>query len=197
LDNSINASDKIHAMSTPAPGKGASVKKKAKPPQIADTGVKVEINSGVAAGEGRRVQNSQEKIKKNTAQREIISAGDVHAFVDAYNRLLETLGDDAYKLRVEVYKPVRLAGQGRQISLYEIGVAHSPNSRQEGELSVDDGMLNAALNNRSADIAALFLKEGDGLLQRLCSQAIDINGASGFLFVCAGIIAAKEKLYGN
>jgi flagellar capping protein FliD len=195
VDNSIKAGDKIHAIQTPAPGKGSSVKKKVKPAQIADTGVKVEINSGVRTGEDNRVQNFKSKTKQSITQGEIITAADVHAFVDAYNHLLETLGEDAQKLRVEVYKPVKLNEQGRQISLYEIGAAHSPNSHREGELSIDEATLNAALNNRSADVAALFLKDGDGLLQRLCSLVIDINDASGFLFVCAGIIAAKEKLY--
>jgi hypothetical protein len=192
LDNNIS---KISNVSVPAPSKGQRVRRKANPIQAADFGVKLEIDSFQGSGEDYRVQKFKKKGKQTEASAGGITSADVHAFVGAYNRMLGSIDEDAYHLRVEVYKPVELYEPGRKISLYEIGVAHSPNNRSSGMLTIDDAMLNAALNYRGADITALFIKEGDGLLHRMLAIAGGIAWAEEFLAVCAGIICTVTESY--
>jgi hypothetical protein len=191
LDNGIS---KIQSASVPAPAKGQRVKRKASPAPAADFGVKVEINSFTGTGADARVQKYKKKSKQTEAQPPAVTYDDVHAFVDAFNQLLTTAGEDAYDLRVEVYKPVELYEPGRKISLYEIGVAHSPNNKSSGMLTIDDAMLNAALNHRGHDVAALFIKEDDGLLRRLLAVVGDIGGAAEFFTVCERILKRAANL---
>jgi hypothetical protein len=192
LDNNIS---KISNVSVPAPSKGQRVRKKSSPIPAADFGVKVEIDSFQSTGEDGRVQKFKKKDRQIETSAGGITFADVHAFVDAYNLMLSSIQEDAYNLRVEVYKPVELCEPGRKISLYEIGVAHSPNNRNSGMLTIDDAMLNAALNYRGADITALFLKEGDGLLHRMVVIADGMDWAEEFLTVCAGIICSVTESY--
>ena len=92
-------------------------------------------------------------------------------FADAYDHLLDSLSEHAEfagELRAEIYKPVRLSGVG-SISIYEIGIAHSPNNKLGGRFSIDREKLEKALEKRGGEIASLFAKEDDGLLPRLCA----------------------------
>ena len=97
--------------------------------------------------------------------------GAIFAFTEAYNALLEALEpplSDA--LREAVYRPVELEhthSRARRISLYETGVAHSPNDREAGRLSVHEKKLYVALSTRKTDVETLFIKEGGGLLDGL------------------------------
>ncbi|MCL2352468.1 MAG: flagellar filament capping protein FliD [Firmicutes bacterium] len=72
-------------------------------------------------------------------------------------------GDDilrqiAGSMRDMLYRPVNL-GDGRSISLYEIGVTTSSNYRDGGMLVIDEGKLRTALETRAEDVTALFTKE--------------------------------------
>lgn len=59
--------------------------------------------------------------------------------------------------RSMLYDPVDL-GDGKKISLYEIGITTSSNYNDGGKLVIDEDKLRAALENRGEDVAALFTK---------------------------------------
>ena len=83
--------------------------------------------------------------------------------------------DTVHALREAIYKPVEISAAPmgvRLVSLYEIGVAHSPDHQAAGGLSVDTEKLTAALETRDADIRALF-GENDGIPARLCDILYD------------------------
>jgi hypothetical protein len=146
-----------------------------------------------AATERKRHQriDGENEVKRMEAVRE---------FTEAYNQLMDELrqstepdtfegfsyGKIAEALREAVYRPIYLNGQAttankRRISLYEIGVAHSPNYPVAGSaashLIVHEKKLQAALEDRETDIKALFSGSGDGLPARLAAilQAFIVN----------------------
>ncbi len=61
-------------------------------------------------------------------------------------------------LRSLMYQPVDL-GDGKSISLYEIGITTSPGFTAIGQLVIDEDKLRAALETRGEDVVALFTKD--------------------------------------
>jgi flagellar capping protein FliD len=107
----------------------------------------------------------------------------VVALVHAYNRLQDALFLTGSKwaafgeaLRAAVNKPVAAKEtNGLQISLYEIGIAHAPDTASGGagavpNLVVNAEKLNRALEERADELEILFSCENAGLLPRLCQM---------------------------
>jgi flagellar capping protein FliD len=116
--------------------------------------------------------------------------GAVRAFAQAYNHLQYALRTNSQDetlplgdiLRMAMHKsvsPFSLDGIVKpQISLYEIGVAHSPDSTKSGQLSVHEEKFGFALISRESDVRALFIQEDSGLLPRLCDLLIPLRERS-------------------
>ncbi|MCL2461266.1 MAG: flagellar filament capping protein FliD [Defluviitaleaceae bacterium] len=68
------------------------------------------------------------------------------------------LGSVAGAMRDMLYRAVDL-GDGRKISLFEIGITTSSNYWDGGKLVIDEDKLRTALETRADDVAALFTKE--------------------------------------
>lgn len=158
-----------------------------------DTGVRVDMyNESAGYGDVREsVRDTGDKPAYADAASAIdtwVSA--IGLFVEAYNTLLaaihkkmealeseasekdqaELFRQTAEALRAAVYQPVdvdsRITGT-RRVSLYEMGVAHSPNYRKAGRLTVQDEKLRAALLHREEDAKTLFAKNDNSLTVRL------------------------------
>ncbi|MCL2189366.1 MAG: hypothetical protein FWC16_00160 [Defluviitaleaceae bacterium] len=104
----------------------------------------------------------------------------VQALANAYNRLQDALHAEpatwasfGESLRVAIHKSVTLTGHnGLQLSLYEIGVAHAPDKRNNhpGRLSVNSEKLTRALDERASELEVFFTCDDVGLLPRLCES---------------------------
>ena len=99
----------------------------------------------------------------------------IRAFVAAYNRLQAVptkAGQDrtfSETLRLAMQRGVPLGGQ-LHMGLYEIGIAHAANGPAAmAALCIHEGKLARALAQRARDVQALFAREHDGLLPRLCA----------------------------
>lgn len=121
------------------------------------------------SAEQKRAEASAEKTDAEAAP----YADALRAFVAAYNRLLQAASErtrpDKESLRTAVYAPVTYDSAGRQISLYEIGVAHAPNPADT--LAIQEDALRTAIKTRFDPVAVLLTKEGEGLLPRLRNLA--------------------------
>jgi len=96
----------------------------------------------------------------------------LHAFVVAYDALQATLAayaehlEFANTLRGAIYRPVLPEGGfSPPISLYEIGVVYGHGGK--GKYGINEAKLHAALEERAADVSALFVQE-NGILPHLC-----------------------------
>jgi hypothetical protein len=109
----------------------------------------------------------------------------VGIFAEKYNLLqdilLSGLPDGFVKtsdeLREAVYRPVKLeSSASTHISLYEIGVAHSPDNVIAGRLSINEEKLASEYQKRRKDVKTLFVKKEDGLLFRMNAMLSSLTG---------------------
>jgi flagellar hook-associated protein 2 len=119
-----------------------------------------------AVNERRARTGSQSFYEPLTdAQREAMSDREIEQWeTKAKQGILgrdQSLSDFTSRLRSQLWQPVNL-GDGRGISLFEIGITGSSNHTDQGKLVIDETALRAALANRGDDIAALFTKDGTG-----------------------------------
>ena len=95
----------------------------------------------------------------------------IREFVSAYDSLQEILHSElpetVDELRRAMYRPVSLIGERGAISLYEIGITHSPDSSTAGRYSINMEKLQEAFLAREEDIQLLFTQAEVGLLVRL------------------------------
>ena len=91
----------------------------------------------------------------------------------------QTLSDITSRMRTELYKSVDL-GDGKKISLYEIGITTSSKVSDQGMLVIDEDKLRAAIENRGEDISTLFTQDDFGIAERMntvINNAIGLNGS--------------------
>jgi len=99
----------------------------------------------------------------------------MRAFALAFGRLLDALPLEcdgfAEELKLAMYKPVYLAfdPDAPPISLYEIGVTHSPHKSVAGQYAIQAGKLSDAIQHRPEAVRALLIQEESGVLPRLCA----------------------------
>lgn len=92
----------------------------------------------------------------------------------------QTLSGITSSMRTALYSSVSL-GDGRKISLYEIGITTSSNVSDQGKLVIDEDKLLAALEERGEDIGQLFAKSGEGLAEKLNTIVNNAIGSTGSL----------------
>jgi hypothetical protein len=117
----------------------------------------------------------------------------LRALAHAYNRLQDALHAGpspawgralGERLRRAVNRPVGIDGQaGRLLGLYEIGIAHAPDTgggaSAPAQLTVNDAKLSFALENRGGDLEVFFMKEEAGLLPRLYKMLMRYKNQAG------------------
>jgi len=84
----------------------------------------------------------------------------------------QTLANITSRMRADLYESVDL-GDGRKISLYEIGITTTSRVADQGRLEIDEEKLRAALESRPDDIATLFAGNDTGTVQGLADR---LNG---------------------
>jgi len=99
----------------------------------------------------------------------------MRAFARAFDKLLNILPIEldffAEELKLAMYKPVYLefAPDEPPISLYEVGLTHSPHKSVAGRYSIHEGKLADAMERRPEEVRALLIQEESGVLPRLCT----------------------------
>ncbi len=108
------------------------------------------------------------------------------------------LKDMLGSFRRELYNSVDL-GDGKRISLYEIGITTSSNINDRGKLVIDENKLRKALDERPSDVETLFTKgptsgkskserfASEGIAERLNDILNDAVSTKGSLSIKAGI----------
>ena len=106
--------------------------------------------------------------------------GALRAFVESYDHLQLVLQKEfAYMgevLRATMYAPVTFWGERPPISLYEIGITHSPHGTTAGKYSMNEEKLKEALRFRAWEARMLFVQDETGILDRLCNILMDFRG---------------------
>jgi len=98
----------------------------------------------------------------------------IRAFVTAYDSVHNILPIEhdplGEALRLAIYSPVKPLADEKSppISLYEIGVTHSPHRSVAGRYGVNEIKLNDALEKRTEDVRALLIQEDSGILLKVC-----------------------------
>lgn len=127
--------------------------------------------------------DNQDKLEQTTYETEPVqNLNDaMHAFAGAYDRLHIVLQEE-YKyfddsIRTAMFTPVRpeLDMHSPPISLYEIGLTHSPNRSVAGKYAIHESKLADALEHRRSDIHALLTQEESGVLPKLCAILLDFR----------------------
>jgi flagellar capping protein FliD len=90
----------------------------------------------------------------------------------------ETLRRLSNDLRSAIFQPVDL-GDGRRISLLDIGIRTSSDPREFGTLQIDEERLERALNERPDDVATLFTRNPDVPASGNRQQRIATGGVAG------------------
>ena len=103
----------------------------------------------------------------------------MRAFARAFDELLTAMPIEfdtfAEEVRLAMYTPVSRQTNSadditQPISLYEIGVTHSPNNSVAGQYAINTAKLAEAVESRAEDVQALLIQEQDGVLHVLCDM---------------------------